>query len=217
MTTIEEGYNRVKDTPSNVNEHIPILAEYAEKCSSVAELGVNQMVTTWAFLKGLRFNKKKKKSLLCVDIEGKPVHFDTIVELAKKNRMTMDFIEGDSGKVDIPKVDLLFIDTAHHYAQLRRELEKHHSKVKKYIIMHNTEIDGKYGETVRMCYYHDMDELCAKFDFKAEEVVKGLQPAITDFMAHHPEWKIEKHLMNNNGLTILARVSADEKEDDSKE
>ena len=206
MTTIEEGFLHAKDTPSNVNEHIPILAEYAERCTSVGELGVDKMFTTWAFLKGLRFNKKKKKNLYTMDLVAKPANFNKMHELAKKNRINLDFTLGDSLKVHLPKVDLLFIDTAHFYAQLKKELEFHHSRVDKYIIMHNTEIDGKYGEIVRMCYYADIDKICKENDFTVEEIVKGLQPAILEFIEKYPEWKIEKHLSNNNGLTILSKV-----------
>jgi hypothetical protein len=35
--------------------------------------------------------------------------------------------------------------------------------------------------------------------------MKGLWPAVEEFLAAHPEWKIEKRFTNNNGLTILAR------------
>lgn len=205
MSTIEEGFNQAKDTPSNVHEHIPVLAEYAEKCSSVVELGVDRMITTWAFLKGVRFNKKKKKAVLCVDIQGKPQAFDTIAELAKKNRITLEFIQGNSSDVTIPKSDMLYIDTAHHYALLSRELAKHHAKINKYIIIHNTEIDGKHGEIVRMCYYADIADMCKTFGYKDVDVVRGLQPAIVEFLEAHKEWKIEKHLTNNNGLTILVK------------
>ena len=201
-----------KDTPSNVFEHIPVLAEYAEKCTSVAELGVDHMVTTWAFLKGLRFNKKKKKNLTCVDIQAKPTEFDSRAALAQKNRITMEFVLADSTKVSLPKVDLLYIDTAHHYGQLSRELEKHHPRVAKYIIMHNTEIDGKFGEVVRMCYYMDVQKICKEHGFTQEELVQGLQPAILGFINKHPEWRVEKHLPNNNGLTILSKVEEEVKE-----
>ena len=209
MSTIEEGYIHAKDTPSNINEHIPLLAEYAERCTSIAELGLDKMVTTWAFLKGLRFNKKKKKLLYGMDLLAKPVNYDAVSELAKKNRITMEFVLGNSTKVTLPKVDMLFIDTAHHYAQLTKELELHHERVQKYIVMHNTEIDGKHGEIVRMCYYMDVVKLCADNDFEMADVCKGLQPAIVEFVAKHPEWKVEKHLANNNGLTVLAKQQPD--------
>ena len=214
MTTIEDGFNMVKEQPSNVNEHIQTLADYAEKCTSVVELGVNEMQTTWAFLKGLRFNKKKKKNLICIDIAGKPSRFDDIAELAKKNRINMEFIQGDSGLIDIPNTDMLFIDTTHHYGLLMRELNKHNQKVKKYIIMHNTEIDGQYGEIVRMCYYYDVEALSKLHGFAVKDMCKGLAFAIEDFLNSHPEWKVDKHFPNNNGLTILARKDDDEEEDD---
>lgn len=206
ISTIVDGFNLMKDNVSNINEHIPVLAEYAEKCSHVVELGVSDMVTAWGFLKGLRFNKKKKKQLICVDLQDKPARFDSIVELAKKNTITMEFLKANSLTMTIPKTDMLFIDTEHHYAQLIRELEKHCDNVKQYIIMHNTEIDGRYGEIIRMCYYYDVDELQKKNGFKVKDICKGLGYAIEEFLEKHKEWRVEKHLPNNNGLTILARV-----------
>jgi hypothetical protein len=214
VSTIDEGYKWAKDTPSNIHEHIEMLSEYAEKCTSVVELGVNEMVSSWAFIKGLRFNKKKKKHLVCVDNAGKPSKFDGINDLAKKNKITMEFVEGDSNEIEIPKVDLLFIDTIHTYAQLSRELERHHSNVKKYIIMHNTECDGKYGEVIRMCYYYNIKDLVKKYGYPIAEMCKGLQPAIDDFLKNHPEWKLEKQVRNNNGMTVLARVGIDKSVDD---
>lgn len=221
--TIDEGFTWAKDTVSNVHEHIPVLATYAEKCSSVAELGVNEMITTWSFLKGLRFNKKKKKVLICVDINDKPAPFDSVVELAKKNRISMEFLRGDSGTVTLPKVDMLFIDTAHHYAQLHRELEHHYTRVNKYIVMHNTLIDGEFGEIVRMCYYYDVNKMAEHFNYNVKDMCKGLQPAIDEFLANHPDWKLDQQLANNNGLTILVKkdvaedesAAADEEHDDA--
>lgn len=210
MTTIEEGFTAAKDTPSNINEHLGVLADYAEKCTSVAELGVNDMISTWAFVKGLRFNKKKKKHLICVDIEGKPSNFNNVTDLAKKNKITMEFVQADSGGVDLPKIDMLFIDTTHHYAQLTRELEKHHDKVKKYIVIHNTEVDGKYGEIVRMCYYHNVKDIAQKYGYEVKDMCRGLQPAIDDFLLAHTEWKLSQKFQHNNGMTILAKTDSDD-------
>jgi hypothetical protein len=168
------------------------------------------MMTTWAFLKGLRFNKKKKKNLTCIDIQDKPQHFDAMNELAKRNAVNMTFLKGDSTKMSIPRTDMLFVDTTHHYAQLIRELELHSDNVRKYIVMHNTEIDGRYGEIVRMCYYYDIEELKNKYGYDVNDMCKGLGYAIEDFLQNHPEWKVEKHWPNNNGLTILVKESNDD-------
>jgi hypothetical protein len=205
MTTIEEGYKYAKDTPSNCNEHIETLAEYAEKCTSIVEFGVKEMITTWGFLKGLRFNKKKKRNLVCVDMAEKPPHFDKVKELAAKNKIAMEFVHGRSEQVTIPKVDMISIDTEHHYAQLFRELEQHQAQVRKYIVILNTVVDGKYGEVVRMCYHFEMDNF-KELGYEQRDVCRGLLPAIQDFLKAHPEWKEVKFAPNNNGLTILARV-----------
>lgn len=205
ITTIEEGFNTVSKTISNVNEHIPILAEYAEKCTSVAELGIREMTTTWAFLKGLRFNKKKKKVLIGVDIAGQPERYEQMTQLATKNRITMEFVKGDSKSVQLPKVDLLYIDTTHFYLQLIKELENHHNNVKKYIIMHNTEVDAQYGEILRMCYYFDVPKMAQELGCRIEDLCKGTAYAIEEFLQKHPEWRLEQHFKNNNGLTILTR------------
>ena len=56
--------------------------------------------------------------------------------------MTLDF--------DKEKFDLTFIDTWHVYGQLKRELTKFNKITNKYIIMHDTTIDGYLGESLRM-------------------------------------------------------------------
>jgi hypothetical protein len=59
-----------------------------------------------------------------------------------------------------------------------------------------------------MCYYYDVSAIANEFGYDVKEMCMGLQPAIDDFVAAHPEWKVEKQLSNNNGLTILARNTA---------
>ena len=40
-------------------------------------------------------------------------------------------------------VDLLFIDTFHVYGQLKRELARFEGQVRRYIAMHDTEVDAE--------------------------------------------------------------------------
>ena len=43
--------------------------------------------------------------------------------------------------------------------------------------------------------------------FPVEEITRGLIPALTEFLETHKEWVLHKHYTNNNGLTILKRLS----------
>ena len=99
---------------------------------------------------------------------------------------------------------MLFIDTWHVYGHLKRELALWHPYVKKYIAMHDTQVDGVYGETIRNG--SDAVKQSQETGIPVEEIRRGLRPAIEEFMAGHPEWKLKAYYVNNNGLTILERV-----------
>ena len=51
--------------------------------------------------------------------------------------------------IDVGPTDLLFVDTWHVYAQLKRELDTHGHHVRKYIVLHDTTLDGDKGTSVR--------------------------------------------------------------------
>ena len=198
---IELKYNEKKDTPSDINEHIPTLYEYASKCKKIAEMGVRSIVSSWAFLKGLADNNGT--NLYCIDIDK--IDMSGIKGVAKEVGVDLQFIQGDSATVDLPEeVELLFIDTLHCMAHVKREQEHHHAKVRKYIIYHDTTVDEWLGEPLRVGM--NIDELCKKTGYHVSEVTRGLWPGIQEFLDTHPEWVIEKRFTNNNGLTILKRV-----------
>jgi cephalosporin hydroxylase len=98
---------------------------------------------------------------------------------------------------------MVFIDTWHVYGQLKRELERFHAIANKYIVLHDTEVDGEYGESIRL--NHDIHALSASSGFPTEEITRGLKPAVNQFLMTHPEWTMHAHFRNNNGLTILRR------------
>ena len=58
------------------------LRQYASKCGVVAEMGVRNVVATYAFMKGLEESGAATKKLFCVDIE--PVDFSQEQEMAAK-------------------------------------------------------------------------------------------------------------------------------------
>jgi hypothetical protein len=190
---------------SDIDEHLPVLMHMSRNCESVIELGVRDAVSTWAFIEGLRKNTKSpnKKTLISIDIEDvRDISF--VKKQAKKAGINFKFVKGDTTKIEIPETDIIFIDTWHIYAQLKRELDLHAEKAKKFIIMHDTESFRHKSEAV--VYQKDsLQELSEKTGFSIEDLSKGLQPAIAEFLEEHPEWIVGGHFRNCNGLTILER------------
>ena len=171
---ILENYKNACNTPSDINEHLPALKDLATECDHVTEMGVRSVVSTWAFMAGLRATNSK---LVSIDIEHPSkygVDLEAITVGAKLEGVNFSFLLGDTLKLNIEETDLLFIDTLHFAEQLEKELELHASKVRKYIAFHDT-------------------------TSSAEELV----PVINKFLSEHPEWQVHKVYTNNNGLTIL--------------
>ncbi len=205
METISSNYNRLCSTPSDINEHLPTLSKYAENCTTVTECGMRSVVSTWSLLHGLSQSNNENKRLVSIDL-----NYASGIEQVKTicNDLGIDFyfIMGNDIKVSIEQTDLLFIDTWHIYGHLKRELETHHSKVNKYIILHDTTVDGIVGETIRNGW--DAVKQSQESGYPIEEITKGLWPAVEEFLENHREWKLEHRYTNNNGLTILSKLES---------
>jgi hypothetical protein len=202
---LEDKYLKAVQRPSDINEHLPILYEYATQCESVLELGVRTCVSSWAFGLGLLRNGKPIKRMVSNDLDNHPNigHFQPVARAVGLNAI---FIQKNDLELDLKEeFDLVFIDTWHVYAQLKRELHKFGPMAKKYIIMHDTEVDGIHGESIREKF--NIPKQSAETGFSEDEIRRGLQPAIDEFLAVNPEWKVHLVKTNNNGLTILARNS----------
>lgn len=195
-------YSSLCATPSDINEHLPTLSEYASRCESVFETGVRGCVSSWAFVDGLLKNGSDTKKLFMNDIEvcdisnlleyTKDLPIDVTYEW--KNNLHLDFTE---------KYDMTFIDTWHVYGQLKRELQKFAPLTNKYIAMHDTTVDAEHGECIR-CNL-DISGMAKVSGFDISEITKGLRPALEEFLKENNEWEIDKVFTNNNGLTILKR------------
>jgi glycosyltransferase involved in cell wall biosynthesis len=114
------------------------------------------------------------------------------VKLAAVNRLEavagrtdFRFHQADVLEVDIEETELLFIDTWHVCEQLKEELRLHAGKVRRYIVLHDTTTFGEQGEM---------------------EGRRGLWPAVEEFLAEG-HFCLRERLENNNGLTVLERVS----------
>jgi len=177
---ITKYYEQMYRTPSDINEHLPALRKYSSKCKHITEMGVRNVCSTWGLIAGLM--DAGGGALKSMDIVhpsqtgGKGTGLQPAIDTCSGEQIKFSFSIEDSLAVDIEKTDLLFIDTDHIYKQLKAELELHHSKVEKYIILHDTE------------------------SCKTE-----LWPALCEFLEKNQEWTVIEHFPNNNGLTILGK------------
>jgi hypothetical protein len=201
---VYERYEHFRTVPSDISEHIGTLAKYAKNCNAIGELGVRNVVSTWAFLQGLINNDQIEKRLTCVDIVNAPL-IVPLVQSARNAGINMKFLQADSATCLLQPLDLLFIDTWHIYAHLKRELIQHNAIVKKYIIMHDTESDKIEGESVRNGW--DIFQQSIESGYPESEIRQGLQKAIDEFLEDHPEWEIRAKYLNCNGLTVLCKKS----------
>lgn len=191
--------------PSDINEHISTLQYYASQCSHITECGVRTCVSSWAFLYGLVHSppSERQKILIGIDLDFHE-NMLNIYRVSNSVNVLYRFFKNNDLNVDLEETDLLFIDTWHVYGQLKRELEKMSPFVRKYIIMHDTEVDGELGESIRLNL--DIPKQVSETGWAEEEIRKGLKPAIQEFLQNHPEFILREHFIHNNGLTILQRI-----------
>jgi len=192
---IFKKFNELSNTQSDINEHLGTLKKYTQECNIIVEMGVRSIVSTWAFLAG------KPKKLISLDLYN-PEYFggnlQEVIDASNDNGIEFTFVVQDSLTYDIDFCDLLFIDTWHSFLQLKKELNRHHKNVGKYIILH---------DTVSFAYLDEKnsDEMGQINDLETN-LPKGLVPAIDEFLYHNKNWVIWERMSNNNGLTILKRL-----------
>lgn len=199
---IEDGYHSRCAETSDINEHLPTLYKHSLECAHITECGVRSVVSSYAFAYALLGRQGTK--LVQVD-PFKSHEVEIFQDQCEANGISTVFHEKSDLESPLEATDLLFIDTWHVYGQLKRELARWHSYAKKYIIMHDTEIDGIRGESARDG--HNMQQQSEQFGIPVEEINKGLWPAVEEFLAEHPEWVLHEKYVNNNGLTVLRRVA----------
>lgn len=188
-------------TYSDIYMHLPILYEYAKKCEHVTEMGARTGDSTKAFL----FANPGKFISYDYQYENPEPHFESAVkslisvfEGAQQQGINCQYIGADVLTIEIEETDLLFIDTWHCYDQLKRELELHAGKVRKYIAFHDTFTYGEDGEG-----YPHLDPNHPQKDNL--DGTGGIRLAIDEFLQSNPEWEIEYETEKNNGLMIISK------------
>jgi hypothetical protein len=172
--------------PFEINEHLATFQRLAADCESVVEFGVGWGTSTWAFLSA---QPKWVKSYDIIKYEELGLLFETVKRMGLDWKLILQSTADPA--LSIPECDLLFIDSLHNADHVAAEL-RHANKVMKYIILHDVEKWGVVGESA--------NEL-GKEDYN----IKGINFAIDDFMAAHPEWREKERYTNNHGLLVLER------------
>ena len=197
---LHHHYDLAARTPSDINEHLYALRSLAKECSSVVEIGLRTMVSSWGILMGLSESHSASRSYLGIDIAPPPAEtLRTASRLAEDNGISFNFLQANDMNIDIGPVEMLFIDSLHTYCHLTYELEKFSPKVSKYIAMHDT--STSWGSQNDPSYHGNYAEYSSEYDCSKQ----GLWPAVEDFLQRHPEWTLYHRSFNNHGFTILKR------------
>jgi hypothetical protein len=183
---LQERFDALCNTPSDINEHLPLLRDLARQCEHVTEFGMRGGVSTTALLAG------QPESLISWDINPVAVvHQNNADLISMQGRTFFQPRVGDTLKIRIEPTDMLFIDSLHTYAQLRAELERHCDPedrlVRKFLVFHDTTTFGQKGE---------------------DGTEPGLRAAIRFLQKEFafPLWWLAHDLKNNNGLIVLEHV-----------
>ena len=180
----------------DIQEHRPLLRALAAECASVTEMGVRDGISTVAFLLA------EPTSLVAYDLQIVPMLSELRAEAAGCG-VDLQLVEADVLRVEIAPTDLLFIDTLHTGEQLRQELRLHSTRVRKYIVLHDTELCGRKLA----------GGAWATFCADKTTQVEGLLPVVDEFLqgaasVDGQNWRLASRSHNNNGLTVLKRRSA---------
>ncbi len=195
MIDLEHKINQLYQTPSDINEHLPTIIKYGQECDHITEMGVRGVLSTWGWLASA-----PKTKLISYDLHNPSKwggNIKEVEETAQAYGINFQFIEANVLEIDIEKTDLLFIDTWHHYNQLKCELKRHSSKVRKYICFHDT-----------TSYEHRSEPTTSENSFDEELVWdKGLWDAVVEFLDENKDsWRLKERFTNNNGFTVIERI-----------
>ncbi len=157
-----------------IEEHFDTLLKYGNMVEHITEFGVHAGASTCCWL------MTKPKSYTGYDVDYSHLTLRPVYEAyAKENGTDFTLLCQSSTKEHIEETDLLFIDSDHHPEHVTAELKMQNDKVKRFIILHDTECTA----------------------------CPGLKEVVDKFVESSADWKIREHFTNNNGLTVLERIA----------
>ena len=163
--------------------HLPVLEWFASLCDSVVEFGVRTGESTVALISGC---KGEVKSYDIVESEAVGLLRSLVLPCSwtfrRHDTLTHSHL--------VPEADLFFFDTLHTYDHLKKELDLHGRKARKFLVFHD----------VFTCGQQDISG--------PDPSVRGIMPAIEEFVARFPdEYETAYKTDCNNGLLVLRRLS----------
>jgi hypothetical protein len=203
---LTKQFQLLLERKNDLDPYGQVLSDLTSQCSSVVEMGIGPLSlglnSTWALLHGLHLSETTEiKKYTSVDMEDNPINYNIYhaKDVAINLGIDFKFISADSGTVDIEEYDLLFIDTEHTYQHLMKELNKHSSKIKKYIAIHDT--SGRYELWEDWPYNHER-----RGELKNSPEKYGMWRAVEDFLQENSDWALHVRHTEKYGMTILKRV-----------
>jgi glycosyltransferase involved in cell wall biosynthesis len=188
--TVDEWYEKARQTPSDLYEYAPLLRDYAAKSDVVMELGGRRAVSTVALLAA------KPKEVITVDTVNTP-EVAALKGLAKGTKYK--FLQMDPrGVVDpgtnnfaplagLDECDTCFVHNAAGALDLAQRLANVRLKVRKYILIHGT----------------------TQWWNKGRDNSIGYIGALMPFLQNNKEWTAINRFENNGGMLVLSRLPED--------
>ncbi len=187
---LELRFGKAVLEPSDINEHLPMLREYASRCEHVTEIGMR-----WAGGSTVAFLAAQPLQFVSWDLNPFSVVSQAVADLCmEQGRTRFQPRTGNSLEFVIEPTDMLFIDSLHTAKQLALELKRHadpaEKKIRKYLAFHDTVTFGMQGE---------------------DGSTPGLRAALRWFQRNHafPQWELVEDCQNNNGLVIFRAAGID--------
>ena len=181
FSTIDEAFDQLRVIPRDLNEHMPVLREYAAKVEHVTEFDSRREPT-------IAFLAAKPKTLISYNKESGAI-VDAARQLVPDTAYRHEMPDYDN-LPDIEQTGLIFIDSRHNAKQLTMELAAFAPKVSRFIALHDTDSFGRVG------------------DDGSDGLLKAVHSFL--FPDGKPgEWFVAYHTPNQYGLTVLGKLPED--------
>ena len=176
--TLAEWYELARTADSDFVEHVVTLKELCDGMEHVAEL------SGWskpALVAMLASSAKKVTSY----VPGQKREWPALRKLEPERLVTSSVLPAE-----IEPCDLLFCDTNHTADTVYDQLTRHEKNVRRYLVIHTTEIFGERGD----------------------DGGPGVLHAIRRFLKENRRWTSVRNDPNNNGMVVLSCDDRDKKQ-----